>query len=974
MDIKFTSNWKWVIVLSLFLSVQYTRSEEKPNIIYILADDLGYGDVGCYGQTKIPTPNIDKLAAEGIRFTQHYSGATVCAPSRTSLLTGQHTGHTLIRGNKEVYPEGQYPMPAEAVTFAEVLNDAGYVTGAFGKWGLGYPGSEGDPVYQGFDDFFGYNCQRYSHRYYPPYIWKNLSKYYLEGNDWTQTEVYAQDVIHDETIKFIEDNKDNNFMAYVSILLPHAELIVPDDSIYQKFMAMDWPDWSYSGNDYGDDNFKYSSYSSVEKRRVTFAAMVYRIDVYVGQIVAKIKELGIEDNTLIIFTSDNGPHTEGGADPTFFNSGGPLSGTKRDVYEGGIRVPFIANWPGKIAAGQTSDYVSAFWDMLPTFAELAGTTSPEGLDGISMLPAILSEEGQKEHDYLYWEFHEKNGRQAVRFGDWKGVRLNIKYDVDGHIELYNLATDIGETTDISADHPDIIAKMEFVMQNARSNNNFFNFGLSYASVSSLDLRTLSGSTTAAANDTLQLCYSVLPESATDRRCSFEVISDGATASINDFGEVIIGEGEGELKIVATSLDNSSVSDTFSITVGSSVILATKDVVVDSHSATVEGEVKNTTNLKLESVGFCYAEDTEPTITNDTVIAKMQNETITATINNLGEEKTYIVKAFATTSTDTIYSKSASFTMAADGSSGSYDLGDYVSDFLFYLPLDGNADDVTGNVTPVLNGNPTFTTDGAFDDAMYFDGNDDYIQIPEGIFDPTEAPFTFMAWVKPEFSANDMIILQQTDLIGTGRSILFTSADENNFNTFLGGTEAPTLTQLNPDIWNHVAITVNPLTSTVQLFVNGKPETAVTRSIEPTLGALNIGMHKYSNMGSWTFKGNMDNIMMFNGILTDDQIYMVMYGVMDKSAVITSSEKEMDHDISIFPNPTTGKTFNINFNSELGGQRTNLKVCDLNGKSIYTDQFTIHSTRQLISAGLEAGAYIVILETNGIRTTSRLIVR
>jgi arylsulfatase A-like enzyme len=459
-----------------------SKHEEKkevgasaPNIVYILADDMGYGDLSCYGQQKYQTPNLDKMAGKGLRFTQHYSGSTVCAPSRSSLLTGQHTGHAPVRGNKEIEPEGQYPLPASTVTLAKLMKKAGYVTGAFGKWGLGFPGSEGDPVNQGFDEFFGYNCQRMAHRYYPQYLWHNQDKVFLTGNDWEHTVTYAQDEIQKAALKFLEDNKDKQFFAYVPIVLPHAELIVPSDSIFEKFDGKfeETPYIGSKGADYGPD-ISIWKYCSQNKPHATFAAMNYRIDVYVGQIIKKLEELGIADNTIVLFSSDNGPHQEGGADPDFFNSNGNFRGYKRDLYEGGIRAPFIAYWPGVIKPG-VSNLVSAFWDVLPTCCDLAGIDVDSATDGISFLPELLGEkEKQQHHEYLYWEFHELGGRQAVRLGDWKGV----VYDVHKHdrpLELYNLAIDEGEQNNVADEHPDIVAKIKEIMKNARTESDVFKF-------------------------------------------------------------------------------------------------------------------------------------------------------------------------------------------------------------------------------------------------------------------------------------------------------------------------------------------------------------------------------------------------------------------------------------------------------------------------------------------------------------------
>ncbi len=444
----------------------------RPNIVYILADDLGIGDVGAYGQEKIRTPNLDRMAAMGMRFIQHYSGSTVCAPSRSALMTGRHTGHTFIRGNKEVQPEGQYPLADSIVTMAELLKNAGYVTGAFGKWGLGYPGSEGDPVNQGFDRFFGYNCQRLAHHYYPYYLWDNKDKVLLPENEGQQEGTYAPDLIHDRAIQFIEDHQDTSFFLFYPHITPHAELKVPNDSIFASYEGQ-FPETPYEGVDEGP-RYRQGPYGSVEKPHATFAAMVTRLDHQVGEVLDKLEALGLVENTLVIFTSDNGPHKEGGADPDFFDSNGPYRGYKRDLYEGGIRVPTIALWPGTIEAGSSNEHISAFWDMLPTVCELAGIEAPANIDGISFLPSLRGGQ-QPEHEYLYWEFHEQGGKQAVRKGDWKAVRLGVNEDPDAPLELYDLSEDPGETNNIAEQHPEIIEEMKTIMDEARTRSEIFAF-------------------------------------------------------------------------------------------------------------------------------------------------------------------------------------------------------------------------------------------------------------------------------------------------------------------------------------------------------------------------------------------------------------------------------------------------------------------------------------------------------------------
>ena len=453
---------------------QQQEQEEviKPNIIYIIADDLGYGDLSCYGQEKFETPNIDRLAEQGIRFLQHYSGSTVCAPSRSSLMTGLHTGHTPVRGNREIQPEGQYPLADSVFTVAELMKKAGYVTGAFGKWGLGAPGSQGDPNNQGFDEFYGYNCQRYAHRYYPPHLWHNDIKINLE-NDGDTVE-YAQDMIHDEAIRFIVDNQDTSFFLFMPYVIPHAELMVPRDEILASFEGKFEEPAPYEGADYDDENFRYGGYASQPKPRAVFAAMITRLDEYVGDVMNKLDELGLEDNTIVMFTSDNGPHVEGGADPDFFDSNGIYKGYKRDLYEGGIRVPFIVKWPDKVDRGSESNHASAFWDLMPTLAELTDQELPVVTDGISFLNAMQGKE-QPEHDYLYWEFHEQGGKQAVLMGNWKGIRLNVIEDPNGPIELYDLAVDPKEENNIADEHPDVVSDIESIMKIAHKPNPVFQF-------------------------------------------------------------------------------------------------------------------------------------------------------------------------------------------------------------------------------------------------------------------------------------------------------------------------------------------------------------------------------------------------------------------------------------------------------------------------------------------------------------------
>ncbi len=438
---------------------------QKPNVIYILADDLGYGDIEPYGQQIIKTPHLNQMAREGMLFTQHYAGSTVSAPSRSSLMTGLHTGHTQIRGNKEIAPEGQQPMEGDTYTIGKMMKEANYSTGLFGKWGLGYPESPSIPKTMGFDEFYGYNCQREAHSYYPDHLWKNEERVILEGNQNGERNTYSQELIHQEALSFIRNNKDKPFFAMLTYTLPHAELNLPHDSIYHLYEDK-FEETPYTGG-----------YHDSEKPRASFAAMVSLLDKYVGDVLAELKTLGIDDNTIVIFTSDNGPHKEGGADPEFFNSAGPLRGVKRDLYEGGIRVPMIVRYPSHIKAGTTTDHISAFWDIMPTLADLTQTTLPANAntDGISLLPTLLNKGKQKEHTYLYWEFHEGGGRLALREGDWKLVVLNAKTPEKEIIELYNLADDLGETDNLAESQPEKIKEMNAKMRSLRTESDIFPF-------------------------------------------------------------------------------------------------------------------------------------------------------------------------------------------------------------------------------------------------------------------------------------------------------------------------------------------------------------------------------------------------------------------------------------------------------------------------------------------------------------------
>lgn len=434
-------------------------NKKTPNVIYIMADDLGIGDLGCYGQHVIKTPAIDKLANHGVRFTQHYSGCTVSAPSRCSLMTGKHTGHTFIRGNKGcVNEEGDkfdYPLAKEEITVGEIMKRKNYVTACIGKWGLGGPDTEGHPDNQGFDYFFGYLGQENAHSYYPKFLFENQKKINLDKK------VYSHDLIMEKALDFIADNADKPFFLYLSPTIPHAELILPDNEPGE-----------YDGM-FEEKPFPGNGYSAQPKPRATFAAMVSRLDNGVGQIMDLLEKKGLADNTIVIFTSDNGTHEEGGHDPVAFNSNGSFRGHKRDLYEGGIRTPFIVRWPGKIKENTENNHISAFWDFFPTMCDLIDEKVPSGIDGISYLPALTGKGKQKKHEYLYWEFHEQGGKAAVRKGNWKAIMLRMKDPEKTRVELYDLSKDIHEDNDVSAQHPQIVSEMVQIMKTSHTDSDIF---------------------------------------------------------------------------------------------------------------------------------------------------------------------------------------------------------------------------------------------------------------------------------------------------------------------------------------------------------------------------------------------------------------------------------------------------------------------------------------------------------------------
>jgi len=465
---------KLFVIFSSLVTI--AQQADKPNVIYIYADDLGYGDIGAYGQQKIKTPNLDRIAKEGIRFTQHYTSAPVCAPARCMLLTGRHGGHSYIRGNYELggfadsLEGGQMPLPEGTFTIGHLMQQAGYKTAAIGKWGLGMHTSTGDPNKQGFEYFYGYLDQKQAHNYYPTHLWENgkwekLNNPVIDVHP-AKAEIpknpnyasfigkdYALTKMGDKAVAFINENKKKPFFLYLPFVAPHVSLQVPAEAVKE-----------YVGKFKEDPYLAQQGYMPVQYPLSTYAAMITYMDKQVGRVLDQLKLFGLEENTIVMFSSDNGAAFNGGVQAKYFNSVGPLRGLKMDVYEGGIREPFIARWLGKIPAGKVTDLISAQYDIMATLADIIGVTPPAN-DGISMLPTMLGKDQlQKKHEYLYFEYPEKGGQIAIRMGNWKGVKTNVRQKANSPWQLYDLSTDIGEQKDVSAQHLDIIKQFTSIAE------------------------------------------------------------------------------------------------------------------------------------------------------------------------------------------------------------------------------------------------------------------------------------------------------------------------------------------------------------------------------------------------------------------------------------------------------------------------------------------------------------------------------
>ncbi|NQZ58520.1 MAG: arylsulfatase [Lentisphaeraceae bacterium] len=448
-----------MLIVSLTPALQATANK-KPNIVFILADDLGYNDLSCFGQKNFKTPFLDEMAQEGMKFTQHYAGSTVCGPSRCSLLTGLHSGNSYIRGN------GPHVLPADPAepTVASHIRQAGYVTAMIGKSGIACDNYDPKrPNEKGFDYFYGYLAHKAAHRHYPTHLWKNGTKVNFPGNQGKRGDTNANDIIIDDSIRFIKENQKKPFFLHIALTSPHADLIAPEKYVKK-----------YRGKLGKEKPYKAGYYAESKEPKAAFAGMVTHIDQRIGDFLKELKKLGLDKNTLVIFTSDNGTHKEGGHSFEALDSNGILRGGKRDLYEGGVRVPMIAWWPGKIKAASVSKHVSAFWDFMPTALDLAGYKKKVRTDGISYLPVMLGEK-QKKHDYLYWEFYGADGKQAVLWGEWKAVRVGMHEKKDPKFQLFNIDKDPSENNDLAAQNPELIKEIRQIVKKAHSESKIFKF-------------------------------------------------------------------------------------------------------------------------------------------------------------------------------------------------------------------------------------------------------------------------------------------------------------------------------------------------------------------------------------------------------------------------------------------------------------------------------------------------------------------
>ena len=902
METRFKGVLSGVLFASTAL-LTFGQNAKHPNVIYILADDLGYGDLGCYGQKLIQTPEIDKMAEEGIRFSNHYSGSTVCAPSRCALMTGLHTGHAYIRGNKTL------PLRDSDFTVAELFKESNYVTGCIGKWGLGENFTTGHPNNQGFDYFFGYLNQTHAHNYYTDFLIRNSDTVPLDGK------TYSHDLFAEDALKFIAEHKDTSFFLYVPFTIPHTNFQVPDLGIYA-------------------DSTHWASNHRIQ------AAMISRMDGDVGRILDTLKQLGIDDNTLVIFTSDNGPHGQSGT-LNFFDANGDLRGIKRDLYEGGVRVPFIAWWPGKVAASSESDHVSTFWDFLPTIADILEVETPDSLDGFSMLPSILTGSQEQKHEFLYWEFHEQNGKQAVRLGDWKGVRLNVFNNPDSPIELYDLASDPEEKTNVADIYPEIVNRIDFILKSERTYNQTFDFGYGMQPIESISVFTARGINLVPTGDTLQINYKVNPSTATDRRCTWKIIPDnGVTATFSPYGEFIAGSTEGRVKLIAVSVADTTITDTLVIEISDKPsVQLLKPSIVNANTVALDANIAGVWNAAYKA-GFCYGFGSNPTVYDSIVVSAFNSGKIGAVIENLLNDTAVYFRAFVITNTDTLYSQQQMITLFT------FDDELLGKNVLFYLPFDNDFQDYSHRkLNMSVNGNPILTTDAHKNNSMVFDGGDDFLQTPGAILNPAQSDFTFCAWVKPEDNSTGRLILQQENGSGTGRSMLYLNG--NSFSSFLGGKTFTSANSYQLNQWTHVAL-VGKKTQ-IQLFINAEPETVFDTPIESCVGNFNIGRHKIGQSDDRSWIGKMDEVYLLDTALSVTDIQKFV------GFKLPVGKVEPNNSISIYPNPAFGV---IHFS----GLTSDAVVSVYSVSGVLTSEKWVSKDIAALNVeSLKAGVYVVVIK-------------
>jgi arylsulfatase A-like enzyme len=844
------------LALNLLTGVWVSSAGSKPNIILILADDLGYGHLGCFGQQYVQTPNLDRMATEGVRFTDAYCGAPVCAPSRGSLMTGMDVGNATVRGN--LTPNK--PLSNSDITVAEVLKTAGYSTALVGKWGLGDAGSTGVPNNQGFDYFYGYLDQTHAHYYYTDYLYENTTRITIPENLNGQKGLYIPDRCTEKTLNYLDThyNQSNPFFLYVAYTICHAEnesntCPVPSQGIYAN---QPWAN---------------------EQKNV--AAMITRMDSDIQTILDRVKSLGIDNNTMVVFASDNGPHNEGGYDPNFFDANGPLRGIKRSVYDGGLRTPTIIRWPGQIQAGRVVSEPWAFCDFLPTMADLAGVAPPTGINGISVKPLLLGGT-QTPQDHFYWEFHENGFFQAARIGTWKGVRSNL-----GKIELYDLTTDIGESNNVAAAHPDIVTQMDDVMLYGRKPASDWPTKIDDKPVAHW---RVNGNGTDSSGNGWSATLRNGAGYSTDKCEGTNSLSLGGISAYADAPgyKGITGTGA---RTVACRI-KTGTAGTPIVAWGTDVTGGKWVVKVDSSGklrAEINGGyVTGTTDLlgnKWIHVAVTFTNDGSPNITDAKLYVNGVLETVSASqavaLNTVSGNDVKIGGDFSATYFNGLLDDVRIYDTAL-----TVDEVKVLSDATIPADLAGywkfdetsgtTASDSSGKgFTGTMYNGPAWTTAGKINGAINFDGVDDYVGLPN-IINPASTDLTAVAWVKLDVSlGSNQTILQQEGTLGRGW--LYRVSSSGVLATYLGGAETVTTGAISPGNWYHAAVVKNG--GTVKLYLNGAPSGSVSRTVESETGVMRVGRHKTPSTSAKEWDGIIDEVQIYNYALSDSEILALYNG-------------------------------------------------------------------------------------------------